>query len=125
MLLKLLSFVVCLIILAGLYYRRNRRLHARLMMSAFIIDMALVLYIELTRKAVETAIGPMHPFVAFHVIVSVVVVVLYLVQIYLGFKMMRKPACSPKLHGRIGMVFVVLRLANFVTSLFVDVFVVH
>lgn len=123
-LLKIISFLVCVIIVAGLAYRRKRKIHARLMMTAFGIDVALVLYIELTRKAVETALHPPHPFVIFHVAISVLVLLLYGVQIFLGMRLMRGGA-STRLHGRVGLIFVVLRLANFVTSLSVENFVRH
>ena len=122
LILKIISFGVCLIILIGLAYRHNRRVHPKLMMSAFVIDVAMVLYIELTRHAVNTALHPPHPFVMIHVAISVTVMILYLVQIGLGIRLMKGRGTS-RVHGRIGWLFVGLRLANFITSLWVERFV--
>lgn len=120
--LKILSGVVCLIILVGLAYRRRKKMHAGLMMTAFVIDVAMVLYIELTRQAIATAIHPPHPFVRLHVTISITVMILYVFQIVTG---MRRYKTGSRRDGhRLGAVlFVIFRLGNFVTSLWVEQFI--
>lgn len=123
MILKTLSCFVFLLINLGLIYRKNRRRHVRLMSAAFVIDLLLVLYIELTKNAVKTAVHPPHAFILFHVVVSVLVLVGYVAQIILGRKLLKGAGADVrKTHIRVGASFYVLRLTNLVTSFFVEGF---
>lgn len=114
--LHLLSSLVLLLILAGVRYRRQMRVHLRLMLAAFIIDLSLVLYIELTRHAVNKVTHQTGALLWFHVIVSVAVLIAYLAQIQLGRKIMTGFIASRDLHIRLGCTFCALRLINYVTS---------
>ncbi|MCP5464072.1 MAG: hypothetical protein H7A33_03510 [Deltaproteobacteria bacterium] len=119
--LKLISFLICLILIVGIAISRHRKWHIRLMLSAFALDMLLVLYIEFTRKAINTSLHPPHGFIIFHVIISVLVVALYIAQIISGSKINKGKGCL-SWHGRIAILFLILRLGNFATSLFVEKF---
>lgn len=121
---KILSFFVCIIIILGLYFRKERTKHISLMVTAFVVDMGLVLYIEMTRQAIDTAMHPTHPYVIFHVIISVAVVVMYLWQIIIGLRLLKLNK-NVSLHRWGGLTFFVLRLANFFTSLWIEEYVNH
>lgn len=115
--LKIISIVACLLLAAGYANRRKKRVHIPLMLSAFAVDMGLVLYIELTRHAIETARTTTSGLMIFHIAISVGVVLLYLWQIYSGTRRARgKPAAS---HGITGVALLVTRLGNLVTSFMV------
>jgi len=112
-----ISTVAVLVIFAGLWFRkRDRRLHKRLMLSAFAIDVGLVLYIELTARAVEQVDRDMGGLLAFHVAVSVGAVLLYLVMFALGWRLDRGHEGARAWHRNCGVAFVALRLTNYVTS---------
>jgi len=119
---KLISFGVCLIIVAGLYYRKRRTVHIALMSSAFFIDLGLLLYIELSRQAIHTVTHQPHPFVALHTGISFLTGIAYVVQIGSGIVLARTGR-KRALHHYGAWAFVTLRLLNFVTSLWVDSFV--
>jgi hypothetical protein len=121
---KLISFGVCVIIVIGLYYRKRRRVHIPLMASAFCIDLGLLLYIELTRQAIRTVTHQPHPFVAVHSLISILVAIAYVVQIASGIAL-AKTGRWRCVHRFTAPIFVVLRLSNFITSLWVDAFVSH
>ena len=117
--LHILSTVVLLLIAAGVYYRKRTRLHLGLMTSAFVLDVALVLWIEITRHAIEKTVSPSHHIGAllwFHIAVSVGVLVAYVWQIQLGRRLLRGLAAARGLHLKLGATFCTLRLLNYVTS---------
>jgi putative Ca2+/H+ antiporter (TMEM165/GDT1 family) len=111
------STIVLVVIALGLWYRRrNRRAHLWLMLSAFTADVLLVLYIELTRHAVETVATKIKPIIWFHAGVSLAVLVCYVLMILLGRPMLVGRYETRKLHFIVGVTFVVLRSLNYVTS---------
>ena len=110
------TFVVILII-AGLYNRRrNSPLHLKLMSTAFVIDVILVVYIEVTRQAIETVISEVHLFIWFHAAVSLSVLLCYVFMIYLGRGLYRGQFDNRLIHRNLGITFCVLRSVNYVTS---------
>lgn len=119
-----ISTLVLIIIALGLVFRHNRRIHIPLMSAAFIIDLSLVLIIELQRQAIENVIVNNNLFVWFHVSVSSLVLVTYIVLAITGSKISKIPK-SPelyqskliKIHKLSSILFVILRLTNYVTSL--------
>jgi uncharacterized membrane protein YozB (DUF420 family) len=131
--LHVVSTIVLILIGIGLYYRRQRSMHWKFMAAAFAIDVALVFYIELTRHAVETVATQVKPFIWFHALISVLVLVLYVALAVLGRKMlagapvaiaagagMSMPTDNSHLkhlHRNLGIAFCVLRGLNYVTAL--------
>jgi hypothetical protein len=112
-----LSTLVILMLMGGLYVRhRNRILHFKMMLSAFLIDVGLVLYIEISRHAVERVVTHIEPFVWFHAAVSLGVIILYIVQIFIGRRILQGRMVSTHAHRYVGISFCVLRLINYVTS---------
>lgn len=114
-----ISFFVLIIIAFGIYYKKKRAVHYSLMGSAFVIDVALVLYLEFTRGAIDKAMNPSGPLLIFHIAVSVVAMLLYLVQFYLGYRFIKGRSGSIKMHRYCGITFVLCRVTNFVTSFMV------
>jgi uncharacterized membrane protein YozB (DUF420 family) len=113
--LKFLSAFVCVLIVVGLLNRRRKRMHIPLMLSALIIDLSMVLYLEIRRGVVESIPGrPMTPLLIVHIIISVTVLVLYGIQVYTGIQNAKGRRSA--WHPRVAPTFVVLRFANLVTS---------
>jgi hypothetical protein len=114
-----ISTGVMVILFAGLYFRRKRpALHWKLMVTAFTIDLSLVLYIELTRHAIE-GLPHASPLLLFHVSVSVAALVGYLIMFVLGSRLLRGRANVRIAHRNVGLTFMTLRSLNFVTSFLV------
>jgi len=118
----LISFIVLILLFIGLWVRHKyNKAHIIIMSFCFLCDVSLVLVIELTRNAIETALNPHHPFLTFHIIISVLVLVFYVIQIILGIKLL-KHKIRPQWHKWCGISFIVLRITNFVTSLYLEKF---
>ncbi len=112
--LKILSIVVYVIILVAFANRKRVKVHVPMMAAAFVIDVAMVLYIELTRHAIETAVGPTSPVMKIHIALSVITVVLYVGQIITGIK--KAKGQTSAWHGKAGAIFLLARLGNLITS---------
>ncbi|MGE0441597.1 MAG: hypothetical protein AB7L66_18285 [Gemmatimonadales bacterium] len=111
------STVVLLLVTAGLMFRRRRGVHYALMVSAFALDLMIVVWIEATRGAVERVVARPNPaLLYFHVAVSLAVIGLYAGQLRLGFRALRGAPMRVALHRRLGTAFVLFRLANYATS---------
>ena len=118
--LHLTSTGVLVLVAAGLWFRKRRPLiHLRLMVAAFATDVLLVLYIEMTRHAVEKVAAQVRPLIWFHAGVSLAVLVCYVLMILLGRPMLAGRHDTRTLHRIVGMAFVVLRSLNYVTSFMV------
>ncbi len=117
--LKALSALVCVLVVVGLLKRTKRRTHVTMMVSAFTIDVGIVLYLEITRHVVESAASrEMSGLLIFHIFLSVVVLCLYGLQIYTGVTKKLKNAPCP-LHKKSAVLFVITRLGNLITSIIV------
>ena len=114
-----ISTLALILIFAGVYFRKKRALHMSLLLSAFVIDVLLVLYIELTRHAVEKVVSNSGPLLWFHVFVSVVALGLYVFQVRLGYLLYRGIQASRGLHIKCGMAFILFRVMNYITSFMV------
>ena len=71
--------------------------------------------------AIDSAASPFHPFLTFHVIISMIVMVLYLHQVVSGLLIYFRNVQWP-LHKTGGIAFIIFRIGNLVTSLFLDQF---
>lgn len=120
----LLSSLILVFIGVGLWKRKQPRIHIPVMLAAFALDVALVLYIELSRHAIGTVVESVrtpdeHALLLFHVTVSLLVLVLYVILTWLGFKIVKGERGLLKLHRNLGGLFVLFRLTNYVTSFMV------
>jgi hypothetical protein len=115
--LHLISTLVLVIVAVGFWLRRRRNaIHIRLMISAFLIDLCLLVYIEYSRQAVQKVVASTRPVVWFHATVSVVVLLCYVSMIHLGRGVLAGNPTARKRHQRLGIVFVILRSLNYITS---------
>lgn len=118
--LHLLSTLVVTIVIAGVLARKRPAIHLPLMVTAFLIDLGIVLYIETTRHAIERVAGPAEPLIWFHAAVSTLVLLAYLGQITLGRRILAGRATSRRAHIALGLTFCVLRGTNYVTAFMVS-----
>jgi hypothetical protein len=115
--LHLISTLVLVIIGVGFWLRRRQNpIHVRLMISAFLIDLCLLLYIEHSRHAVQKVAASARPLVWFHAAVSIVVLLCYVLMIQLGRGVLAGDPRARNRHRTLGVVFVVLRSLNYMTS---------
>jgi len=111
------SSLVVVLLAVGLWFRHRRpQLHLRLMISAFALDLLLLLYIEISRHAVEKVMARVSPMIWFHAAVSVGVLLCYVAMILLGRGILAGQENSRNWHRNVGLTFVVLRSLNYVTS---------
>lgn len=131
--LHFISTAVIVLLAFGISQRKLRPdLHKKSMLSAFAIDISLVLYIELTRHAVETVVTHVKPLVWFHAGISTSVIVLYIAMFVYGHRLevarrnhfatnsmgfsMDDSARTRSIHRNLGMTFCLCRLVNYVTA---------
>jgi hypothetical protein len=113
------SALAILLVAIGFAFRRRRTVHVPAMSAAFIVDISLLVYVEVTRHAVEKALLFPRWLVGVHVAVSVGVLACYLVMILLGRRILGGTVASRTAHRRVGITFVVLRGLNYVTALMI------
>lgn len=114
--LHILSTAVLILIACGLRYRRTPRIHLMCVITAFAVDLSLVIYIEATRHAVEQVATHIRALLWFHAGVSLSVLACYGILMFLGLRMLKGRKASRTTHRNLGMTFVVLRLLNYVTA---------
>ena len=113
--LKLLSVLVCVILVIGVLYRRRKRIHIPLMLTAMAIDVGMVLYLEIRRGVLESIPSrPMTPLLVIHITISVLVLILYGVQVVTGYH--NSKGRRSAWHPRIAALLLPLRFANLITS---------
>lgn len=113
----LVSFLVLVMIARGLSLRFHPERHARWMLSAFALDTALVLWIEINRRAIEQAFDPTIPgMLAIHIGFSAVAALGWLGLVGLGLLLLRGHRHLKPWHKGLAVIFLVARLGNFLTS---------
>lgn len=110
------SAIVLVLVFCGLYFRKRPKWHMRIMASAFVMDLLLVLYIEATRHAVEKVASQLKLMIWIHALISLGVLVCYVVMIWLGRRALRGDKASKSTHRNMGMLFVTLRSLNYATA---------
>ena len=112
------SFLVLALLYYGVYQRKNRDLHVKIMSSAIVWDLILILQIELNRGAIAKASEmAKNPFILnFHVFIAVSTVVFYFINVFLGRKILNGDNSKRKLHKIFAVVTLVLRTSTLITS---------
>lgn len=110
------STLVVFLLVAGILLRRRRKIHVPVMITAFGLDLVSVLLIEITRGAVEKAISRPPPLLLFHVTVSVLALLFYIVMFLLGERVRKGADELRPWHRRVAWMFGTCRVANYVTS---------
>jgi len=111
------SIGVCILLVAGLCVRKDKHAHISFMLSAFLIDMLMVLGIELNRHAIHTARTTDDRLMQLHIAISVLVVLLYVFQLVTGIR--KAKGHANRTHGTTGCTLVLLRVGNLITSIMV------
>lgn len=79
-----------LLLITGLYFKNQKKLHARIMSIAIIIDVALVLILAIKRNAIGTALGLELGFLQqSHVYTSTLATILYIPTMFFGIRLVR------------------------------------
>ncbi len=118
MLMQVQSFCILLIMLIGVYFRRQRTKHIKLMSAAMIWDVVLILQIELSRSAIVKASKALSNTTALniHVSIAVATVVLYIFMIQSGRKLLAGELTIRPRHRMLGWTTLTMRILTFVTS---------
>ena len=113
------SVLVCVLLTLGVLARRRKRVHIPFMVAAIGIDVTIVAVIEFGPGlgAIASAEAKLGPLLIVHITMSVLVLVLYGVQVVTGIKKAR--GRSSRLHGKVMPWLLALRLGNLFTSFLV------
>ena len=113
------SLCILALIIVGIFYRKRRTIHVRIMSFAIIWDVILILQIELSRSAILKASNALTNSNALNIHVSIAVstVILYVMMIYTGRKMLAGQVQFRLKHRFLGYSTLLMRILTFVTSL--------
>jgi formate-dependent nitrite reductase membrane component NrfD len=119
----LANAAVLALIAFGLYHRHRRRIHVPVMLTCLVVDVVNVIRIELGRKAVEKALETATTsgewLLKFHILVSTLCVVGYLVAAFTGWKLLHGLERYRRVHRGNMVFFLFTRVLNFLTSFYV------
>jgi hydrogenase-4 membrane subunit HyfE len=121
LLFQIQSALILLLLFVGVYFKRERIRHVRIMTSAIIWDILLVLQIELNRGAIAKAVQVTENkwILNLHVTLAVSSVIFYFVMIYTGRKLLNFDNSIRPKHKLFGMMTLTLRILTFITSFFI------
>jgi uncharacterized membrane protein YozB (DUF420 family) len=117
---NLLATVAFILIVAGWTQRRRRERHVPLVLSGIGLDLALVVWLEVSRGVVEAVAGaaqhaPYTPVRWVHIVSSTLAVVLYIPTLRYGFQLMKGgDAAVRKRHAVVATLALVARTIGFV-----------
>ena len=117
-LLQIQSLCIVLLMLAGIFVRRRRSIHVKIMSVAMVWDVIIILQIELSRSAILKATAAMTNTLALniHVTIAISTVVLYAFMVYTGRKLLSGDAGIRTKHRALGYTTLFFRVLTFVTS---------
>lgn len=122
----LLNAAILVLIFIGVALHHRRLLHAQLMKLCFALDLLLLFAVEFLRdkpsavgKAVHTMSSADNTVLFIHILLSVAVLVLWVVQLILGTKVLRGDAARLPLHATMAKLFLLVRVGNVVTAFMV------
>ncbi len=115
------STLILGLIYVGLFYKKQRNKHVKIMTTAIIWDVLLILQIELTRQAVAQALKPMgnSNLLNFHILIALATVVLYVMMFMTGKKMLKNDYSVRARHKAMGITVTILRTITYITSFMV------
>lgn len=115
------SILIVSLLLYGVYHRKTRYKHIKIMKTAIIWDLLLVAQIELTRSAIMKASKVLeNPMILnIHVSLAVSTVLLYAVVYYTGNKLRKGNEKIRIYHKLIGSLTLTIRIATLITSFLV------
>lgn len=112
------SALILALMIFGVTKRRVRKVHVRTMLTAIVWDILLVLQIELSRSAIDTASkGLTNPTpLLIHLFFALSSVLLYFVMIWSGNKILQGDNSRRGLHGILGWITLTFRTLTLITS---------
>lgn len=112
------SFLILSTLCVGVYFRRKRSVHIKLMATSIIWDILLILQIELNRGAIIKASKAMtnQMMLNIHVSFAVLTVLFYGAMVYTGRKFLKGENEIRPLHKKLGWTTLSLRILTFITS---------
>ena len=119
---QLQSACILILMYVGVIFRHQRRLHIKLMGTAMLWDLALILQIELTRSAIgkasESIMGNKSLILNIHVSMAIACLILYALILITGRKLLAGKNAIRTRHRRLGFTTLILRTFVFGTSFF-------
>lgn len=114
------SFLILSLILVGIYFRKNRSKHVKIMATAIAWDLLLILQIQMNRSAIQKASRVIeNPMILnIHVSIAILTVLFYFALIYTGRKLLNGQITIRPKHKFLGWSATVLRALTFITSFF-------
>lgn len=116
------SVLILVIMTWGIYLRRQRATHIKMMSTAIIWDILLIAQIELSRGAINKAAESMttnalsQSILNVHVALAISSVVLYVFMIITGRKLLKGSLTIRPKHKFLGWTTFVVRILTFITS---------
>lgn len=110
------SFLGLMLLVLGLALRRDRTKHPPIMVTAFVLDLVLVLYLELTRGAIDRATQLVSQLLTVHVSFAVSALVLNIALLVTGYRIYTGKAAGFTTHRRLACAFMACRVATFLTA---------
>ncbi len=107
-----LASVAWILLAIGYCRRRNKAQHVPLMLTGITLDITLVLYLQFTREAIQTALSfSLTPWQQIHIGFSTAALLLYFPILYLGFRLQggNCDVSLRQLHIRLGTLALILR----------------
>jgi len=117
-LMQIQSLCIVLLIIFGVFVRRQKQLHVKIMSVAMIWDVLLILQIELSRSAILKASKALSNTMALNIHVSIAVstVVLYAFMVYTGRKLLKGDNSIRSKHQLLGYTTLFMRILTLITS---------
>jgi len=102
----------------GIYLRRNRAAHIKVMFTTIIWDILLVLQIELSRSAILKASHAMNNpmMLNIHVSIAILTVLFYFAMLRTGYLFKNGRNDIRPLHKKLGWITYTLRWLTYITS---------
>ncbi len=112
------SFLILSLMTVGVYLRRKRSVHIKVMGTTIVWDILLVLQIELNRGAIIKASKAVTNamMLNIHVSIAVLTVLFYFAMIYTGRRFLNGDNSVRPLHKKLGWTTWTLRILTFATS---------
>lgn len=112
------STLIVLLMIVGVIQKKNRNLHVKIMISAIIWDVLLILQIELSRGAINKAskVAANPTILTVHIALAITTVLFYILMFYTGQKMLKNDMTIRGKHKAFGITTLLLRIATYITS---------
>lgn len=112
------SLLILSLMILGVYLRRKRKTHVKIMSAVIAWDLILILQIELTRSAIAKASQVMtNPMMLkVHLFFAIGSVILYVLMILSGRKLLKGDISARPTHKKLGWTTLVFRIMTLVTS---------